>query len=123
VTADGAATALKDGRAAWKLNAPRAGTAVVTITDRTGNQVHSRELTLSAGDQDFVWDGRLENGQSAPAGEYRVTVAAKDGAGQVMVVKSEIAGIVDSVDVTGSDPILKIGEVTVPVSAVRSIRR
>lgn len=123
VTADGATTRLQDGQAAWQLNAPRAGSATITVTDKTGATVYSAQQILTAGEQTFSWDGRGSNGQAQPAGEYTVTVAAKDASNQVMTVRTEMSGIVDSVDVTGDTPILRIGDISIAMTAVRSIRR
>lgn len=123
VTADGTTTALQSGSATWQLNAPRAGTATITIKDKSGNEVYSTTKTLTAGDQEFEWNGVKSNGQAATDGQYTMVIAAKDATGQVMTVKSEISGIVDFVDVTGDVPTLKIGDISVPMTSVKSIRR
>lgn len=123
VTADGSTTQLQNGVATWQLNAPRTGAATIVVTDKNNNQVYSTQTTLNAGDQPFTWDGRMSNGQTAASGAYKITVAAKDTSGQAMSVKSEISGIVDSVDVSGDAPVLWIGNVQLPVGSVRSIRR
>lgn len=123
VTADGTTTALASGSAKWQLNAPRNGQAVITITNASGNQVYTTTRTLTAGDQTFTWDGRLDNGSVAPDGKYSITIAAKDSTGQVMTVKSEVSGVVDGVDVTGDVPILQIGGVSIPLTSIKSVRR
>jgi flagellar basal-body rod modification protein FlgD len=123
VTADGTTSALKDGKATWQINAPRAGTMAYVITDKSGNQLFSGTRTVTAGDQTLTWDGRMSNGQTAPAGDYTITVAAKDANGQSMTIKSEVSGTVESVDVTGSEPVLKIGGVLIPMSKVKSVAR
>ena len=123
VTADGTTTALSNGSASWSLNAPRSGAATITIKDAKGNQVYATTTALSAGDQTFNWNGVGSNGQKVADGQYTIVVAAKDGANQTMTVKSEIAGVVDSVDVSGDTPILKIGSVSLPMTSVKSISR
>lgn len=123
VTADGTTSSLKNGSASWQLNAPRVGTSTITILDANGNEVASKQVTLTAGDQTFGWDGKMTNGQTAPEGQYKIVVAAKDANGQAMAVKSEISGVVDGVDVTGDVPILQIGDISLPVTLVKSIRR
>jgi flagellar basal-body rod modification protein FlgD len=123
VTADGTKSALKEGEAKWRLNAPRAGNATITIKDKNNSEVYSVERVVTAGDQSFTWDGTTNGGQKAADGEYSIVIAAKDGSGQVMNVKSEISGIVDGVDVSGDSPILQIGGISLPVSSVKSIRR
>lgn len=123
VTADGTTSSLTGGAASWQLNAPKTGAATITILDKNGNEVASKQITLSAGDQTFSWNGVQSNGQTAADGQYTIVVAAKDAAGQSMTVKSEISGIVDGVDVTGDTPILQISSISLPVTSVKSIRR
>jgi flagellar basal-body rod modification protein FlgD len=57
-----------------------ADTVTVDIKDAAGNTV--RELQLGkqdAGVTRFDWDGKLANGDSAPAGSYTISVTAKAG--------------------------------------------
>lgn len=123
VTADGTTSSLTAGSASWQINAPRVGTATVTIKDASGNEVYSGQKTLSAGDQSFSWNGVKTNGQMAADGQYTIVVAAKDANGQAMTIKSEISGIVDTVDVSGDSPVLHIGSISIPTSSVKSISR
>jgi flagellar basal-body rod modification protein FlgD len=123
VTADGTKTQLANNQAKWKLTAPRAGEATVTVTDRNGVTVHSRNVNLTAGQQEFVWDGRGLTGTQSPAGEYRISVSAKNALNEPMTVTSEVEGVVDSVDLTGDVPILQIGGVSIAMNDIRSIRR
>jgi flagellar basal-body rod modification protein FlgD len=121
VTADGATTRLADGRAEWRLNVARAATATISIRDRDGNVLATDTKALTAGGQSYVWDGRTSTGQTAPAGDYTITVTGRDVAGQPVSVKTEIAGRVDRVDLSGDEPILVIGGVQVPLKTVKSI--
>ena len=123
VVADGTTTYLKNGEATWNINAPRNGTLNVVVQDSKGNQVFSGKQTLTAGDQSFKWNGRNANNQLLPEGEYTMVASATDGTGQVMTVKSEISGVVDSVDLTGANPVLRIGGITLPIDRVKSIHR
>ena len=123
VTADATQSGLKDGKAEWTLTSPRSGTATIVIKDSNGNEVTSRTVTLKAGDQSFVWDGKKADGSSAPEGIYTTVISAKDSSAQVFSVKQAITGIVDGVDVSGDTPILNIGGVKLPISAVRSLQR
>lgn len=114
---------MQDGKVKWLLNSPRAGQASVTIKDKDGNIVHQRAATLKAGEQEFVWDGKLQNGSQAPDGEYSISMTATDSANQVLEVKSLMLATVDSVDVSGASPMLRIGSFDVPLTDVKSILR
>jgi flagellar basal-body rod modification protein FlgD len=122
VTADGATSRLSGGSAKWVLNAARnASQAVVTIRDKSGGVVATRTGALTAGAQNFTWDGKTSTGTAAPDGDYIITVTAIDTSGQGVSVKTEIAGRVDSVDMTGDAPQLVIGSVRVPLSSVKTL--
>ena len=122
VTADGATSRLSGGSAKWVLNAARnASQAVLTIRDKSGGVVATRTTALTAGAQSFAWDGKTSTGAAAPEGDYTLTVTALDAAGQGVSVKTEIAGRVDAVDMTGDAPQLVVGSTRVPMSSVKTL--
>jgi flagellar basal-body rod modification protein FlgD len=122
VTADGAATQLKEGKAEWKLNASKGGTATITIKDANGKVVQTGTKTLTAGDQSYSWDGKTSTGTVAPDGEYTITVDARDLAGAAITVKTEVRGVVDGVDFSTAVPTLLIGAIKVPLDRVKSVK-
>ncbi|GJD49909.1 hypothetical protein OPKNFCMD_2645 [Methylobacterium crusticola] len=122
VTADGSTTSLEKGSAAWTLNAARAvPKASITITDAKGNVVATQTKALTSGAQRFTWDGRGSTGQLAADGRYTLKVQALDATGQTVSVDTKISGSISSVDVTGAEPVLTIGDRTVPLSGVQAI--
>lgn len=123
VTAAGNTSVLKNGAVNWQLNAQRASTAQITIKDANGNVVLERQATLAAGDQAYSWNGRKDDGTTAPDGQYTVTVSAKDSNGTTVTVSTELSGTVEGVDVSGDTPILDVGGIQIPQTSVKSIRR
>lgn len=123
ITADGTTTRLEKGKAEWQVNAPRGGVATITIKDAKGSVVQTQTKTLVAGDQAYAWDGKTSTAQTAPDGEYTITIDAKDTAGAAMTATTKISGVVDGVDFTGSIPTLKIGGISVPIDQVKSVVR
>lgn len=122
IESPGAQTQLADGRAEWSLQAPRAASrAVIEIRDASGSVVATQTRALAAGRQSFVWDGRTSTGQPAPAGIYTLSVQARDAAGQPIPVSTTFSGVVDSLDLSGNDPVLISGGVRVPLSAVTGV--
>ncbi|SFC37249.1 flagellar basal-body rod modification protein FlgD [Bosea sp. CRIB-10] len=122
VTADGAATQFKDGKAEWKLNASKGGTGTITIKDAKGNVVFSGTKTLTAGDQTYSWDGKTSTGATAAEGEYTITVDGKDLSGAAITVKTEITGKVDGIDFSSAVPTLLIGAIRVSLDKVKSVK-
>ena len=121
VTADGKTAQLNDGAATWSLTPSRAGKATITINDAKGNVVATQTKALTAGAQTFTWDGRSSSGFSSANGTYSIKVDAVDTTGSKLTVDTQLTGKVDSIDLTGSEPVLLIGDARLPVSSVRSI--
>ena len=96
----------------------------VSIFDAAGQLV--RQATLgahAAGTVSYVWDGRTDNGASAPAGRYQARFEANLG-GQEQALESTVRARVDSVTLTrdGAAPTLNLaGYGAVAMSDVREI--
>ncbi len=124
VTADGATSYLKGGKAEWNLNLPRAGTATITIRDKNGSVVKEDTQSYAAGgSQKYGWDGKTSTGAPAADGEYTITVTGKDVSGQPFTVKTEVTGRVDSVDMSTDEPVLLIGGTRILLRNVKTLSR
>ena len=123
VTADGSTTALKSGVATWYVTAPRTAAATINISDSTGNVVFTHETTLEAGTNGFSWDGKMSNGQTAPDGQYTIKINAKDASGQGVTVSTQFSGVVDAVDLSGSEPLLMVGTALLSLDKVKAVQK
>lgn len=108
VAVDGS-TARLDGHATWNLSAPSSANATITISAANGQTAYSGNFNIGSGNASFVWDGKGNDGTTWPAGDYKMTVTAKDSTGKDVAVTTEIQGTVDSVDLTASPALLSIG--------------
>ena len=108
VAVDGS-TAAFDGHATWNLTAPKDVEATITISDSAGRTAYSGNMDIKGGDFSFVWDGKGNDGTQWPVGNYKMTITAQDGNGNNVAIPTEVQGLVDSVDLTASPPLLSIG--------------
>ena len=77
---------------------------------------------LNAGpNQPFVWNGQSNDGTQNPDGQYKLTATAADGAGNNVAITTQIQGVVSSVDLTQSPPLLSINGQTYTISQISSI--
>ena len=98
-----------DGSATWNLKADKSTTAKVVITNSVGQTVYSGNFALDDKKASFIWDGKGNDGTQWPAGTYKMTATGKDSTGKDVAIATEIQGVVDSVDLTATPPLLSIG--------------
>ncbi|MEP0521144.1 MAG: flagellar hook assembly protein FlgD [Hyphomicrobiales bacterium] len=122
ITAAGAATSLQGGQATWSLDAASAAAETqVTIRNAAGTIVYSDEGTLDAGQTSYVWDGTTNDATIAPDGLYSITVEARDSAGDLVNVSTEISGVVSGVDFKTFPSALLVGETRVPITSLTAV--
>jgi flagellar basal-body rod modification protein FlgD len=112
-----------DGTTVWTFSSPKPASATVTIQDDKGQTAFTSNYSISSGRQDFVWDGRGTNGQRWPAGNYKMTITAKDASGQTVAITTDVQGIVDSADVSQTPPVLSIGQLTFTLDQIKRVVR
>jgi flagellar basal-body rod modification protein FlgD len=76
---------------------------------------------VNAGPQSFSWDGRDNKGLQWPDGNYTLSVVGKDASGQPVSIASEVQGVVDSVDLTQTPPVLSIGGQTFTLDKIKRV--
>ncbi len=119
---DGSTAALSNSTATWELSVPSASDVTVTIASSTGQTVFTGTYSVAAGsNQPFTWKGQGNDGTQWPDGNYTMTATAKDSANNTVAVTTQIQGVVTSVDLTQSPPLLTIGGKTYTVSQIQSI--
>lgn len=121
-TVDGSTTALTNSSATWNLGVPTNSQVSISISNSTGQTVYSNKYSVNAGsNQAFTWDGKGNDSTQWPDGKYTLTATAADTAGNSVAVSTQIQGVVSSVDLTQSPPLLSINGQTYTVSQIKSI--
>ncbi len=119
---DGSSTSLTNSKATWELNVPSDSNLTVNITNSAGQTVFTGKYSASKGDnQPFSWNGKGNDGVQYPDGKYTLTATATDASGNAVGVSTQIQGVVSSVDLTQSPPLLSINGQSYTVSQVKSI--
>jgi len=118
----GNTAALTNSQATWELNIPTNSNINISIASSTGQTVYSGTFSASAGNnQAFNWNGKDNSGNQLPDGNYTLTATGKDFSGNNIAITTEVAGVVSSVDLTQSPPLLTIGGQTFTVNQIQSI--
>jgi flagellar basal-body rod modification protein FlgD len=118
----GNTAALSNSTATWQLSIPTNSNVNITIASSTGQNVFTGNYSVTAGNnQPFVWNGQGSDGTQLADGNYTLTATAKDSSGNTVAVTTAIQGVVNSVDLTQSPPLLSIDGQTYTVSQIQSI--
>ncbi len=119
---NGSTAALSNSSATWDLNIPSNSNLNISITNSAGQTVYTGSYTATAGNnQPFTWNGLGNDGTQWPDGSYKLTATATDSSGNAVGVTTQIQGVVSSVDLTQSPPLLTINGQTYTVSQIQSI--
>ena len=122
VAVDGS-KAVFDKSATWNFQSEKDTSATITITNSAGQTAYSGSYALKQGGSSFVWDGKGNDGVQWPAGTYTLTATGKDSSGNSVAISTEVQGIVDSVDLTSSPPLLSIGGTSYTTDKIKRVVR
>lgn len=81
----------------------------MNIYDEDGAIIRTVDLgSKKAGSYQYEWDGKNENGQKMPDGNYGIGILGQDNDGKPVMVQTEIAGKVDAVVNEGGTQYLRL---------------
>ena len=119
---NGSTATMTNSKATWQLSVPSNSDVTINIASSTGQTVYSGTYAAAAGNnQPFAWNGLGSDGTQLPDGSYKLTATGKDSAGNTVAITTQVEGVVSSVDLTRSPPLLSINGQTYTVSQIQSI--
>ncbi|HXJ01332.1 MAG TPA: flagellar hook capping FlgD N-terminal domain-containing protein [Micropepsaceae bacterium] len=114
---DGTAALQTGSDTTWAYSLPGdASSTKLMVTDSKGHAVYTATGETASGLHAFTWDGTTSAGNMAPAGTYKLTVAATASDGTALTSSIASQGTVTEVDLTGNEPTLMIGPLGIPLS-------
>jgi flagellar basal-body rod modification protein FlgD len=121
VVIEGSTARLDVGGARWAFAVDKPASATVTITDKNGNVAYTGSFTVEPGTQVFTWDGKGNNGSPWPAGDYTISVVAKDASGQPVAISTEVEGVIEGADLSKYPPLLQMGGLSFTIDKIKRI--
>lgn len=119
---NGSTATMTSSRATWQLSAASNSTVTITIASSNGQTAFTGTYAMNAGNnQPFTWNGQGNDGTQWPDGNYKMTATATDSSGNSVAINTQVEGVVSSVDLTQSPPLLSIGGQTFTVNQIQSI--
>lgn len=113
-----------DGTAPIEVDYAISGESVdttINIFDEDGTLIFSQPVSDDEQIENFVWDGRDENGVLQPVGTYEIRVDALDGQNNPLQATTVVTGRVNGVETQNGTTFLLVGERAVSVGNVISV--
>jgi len=123
VTIDGSKGYLNQvGSVSYKFNAEEAGSATMVIRNENGQIVSSKsDVEIKSGSNEWQWNGLDGAGRRLPKGSYSVQIIAKNDQQQSIDINTDAKGEVTHVDVSGSEPMLTVGDQTIKMNQIKAV--
>jgi flagellar basal-body rod modification protein FlgD len=121
VTVNGNTAQLANNSASWTLSSPQPANATINISNSSGQLVYSGTQVLQTGANTFTWNGLGNNGTQWPAGTYTMSVTAQGASGQAVTVSTVVTGVVNSVNLTQTPPVLSVNGQNFTINQIQSV--
>jgi flagellar basal-body rod modification protein FlgD len=121
VTVNGNTAQLSNNTASWTLSSPQPANATINISNSSGQLVYSGTMVLQTGSNTYTWNGQGNNGTQWPSGTYTMAVTAQSASGQPVTVSTITSGVVNSVDLTQTPPVLSVNGQNYTINQIQSV--
>ena len=110
---------LQNGSAGVAFTLAAAQPVTVTVSNSSGTTLYQASVDAKAGSNGWQWDGTDSRGRKLADGVY--TVSVNGGAGAKVALPFTVTGTATAIDASGATPSVKLGALSVPMSAVQSV--
>lgn len=113
---------MENGNAEWEYTLPNDAESV-SIVVKDGERIVARaDGEVTTGTHTFQWDGKDGAGSELEDGVYTLQITAVDADGEPVGTQIRAAGRVTGVDMSGSEVQVQMGQISVPLSSILSVR-
>lgn len=114
---------LQGGAATWQYELPEsAQTTDLIIRDSSNRIVYRTSGDTTTGQHDFSWGGQTSTGNTAPDGIYSLEINAAAQNGAEITAEIRASARVTGIDLSGSEVVVEMGGVEVPLSSVLALQ-
>jgi flagellar basal-body rod modification protein FlgD len=122
-TAETPESRLQGGVANWQYEMPEtAKTSSLVVRDSSDRVVYRGTGETATGLHDFAWNGKTSSGADAPEGVYSLEINAVDDSGGTVSAEIRASARVTGIDLSGSEVMVEMGGVNVPLSSVLALQ-
>jgi flagellar basal-body rod modification protein FlgD len=122
VSVNSSQIALQNGTGTVNFTAPGPEPVSITLSDANGNVLQQANVNAAQGANSWTWDGTNSNGQTLPDGAYTVSVTGGPTGTSPTAVPFTVVGTATGVTTQNNAVNLQMGALSVPFTAVTSVR-
>jgi flagellar basal-body rod modification protein FlgD len=123
VTVTNGQSALVNGAADWSYTlGANAASTTLSVTDANGKTVYNGAGAVTAGANDFAWNGKDNNGNQHADGTYTLNATSLATDGSTVTTSVSSTGKVGEVDMTSGTPQLGIGSMRIGLSSIANVQ-
>lgn len=122
VTVQSGEIPLQNGSGTLNFTAPAAEPVSITVQGATGNTLQQVTVKAVQGENTWNWNGKASNGQTLPDGAYTVAVTGGVSGAPATALPFTVVGTATGVTSQNNSVNLQLGALSVPFSAVTSVR-
>jgi flagellar basal-body rod modification protein FlgD len=113
---------LANGQATWVYGLGTAASqTTLTVSDANGKVVYTGPGSTAAGNNQFNWNGKDNNGNQLADGTYTLAVGATAADGSAVTTNVASAGVVSEIDMTSGTPKLVIGNMEIGLGDIANV--
>jgi flagellar basal-body rod modification protein FlgD len=113
---------LANGQATWVYGlGTTASQTTLTVSDANGKVVYTGPGNTAAGNSQFNWNGKDNNGNQLADGTYTLAVSATAADGSTVTTNVASAGVVSEIDMTSGTPKLVIGNMEIGLGDIANV--
>jgi flagellar basal-body rod modification protein FlgD len=114
---------LQDGAATWQYELPENSTTTdLIVRDSSDRIVYRGTGDTTTGQHAFNWDGQTTSGANSPDGIYTLEINAVSQNGANITAEIRASARVTGIDLSGSEVVVEMGGVEVPLSSVLALQ-
>lgn len=106
---------------AYNIDESQIKKTFVTIRDAFGNTVFNGEGSTSEGKHFYSWNGVDNSGNQSSPGAYHIQITTENSDGNINNISSIVQGVVEGVNLVGSEPTLVVNGEEIPLGKVNFI--
>lgn len=122
VTVQSSEIPLQNGNGTLNFTAPAPGPVSITLQGASGNALQQVTVNAVRGANTWTWNGTNSNGQTLPDGAYTVAVTSGVSGATATALPFTVVGTATGVSVENNSVNLQLGALSVPFTAVKSVR-